>query len=162
MKILAALAMIAVSAAAAPIGPIEPAAPLEYSKVIQLFTRMTGVKPTPLHPLCAVFSLGELFRRSDHVESVIVVTEDAPNFAVSFLISGNHGMNFVSEFFEAPFFTRAESEEFYRILYGPPGTTTEKFTHFTLTFSRLDTPEWRFIAMSFAPPAPPVLPPPLP
>ena len=131
---------------------IEKPAPLEFDPVVALFKKMTKVLPARMHGRCVVFSLGEAYRANDHVESIIVVTEDPPRLAVSFLISGDYGMNFVSEFFEAPFFTRDESEKFYALLYAPMGNSAARFPRFTLDFTRVETPEWHFISMSFGPP----------
>jgi hypothetical protein len=133
---------------------VEKVAPLEFQPVVELFTKMTEVRPMKLHGRCVVFGLGEAYRANDHVESIIVVTEDPPRLAVSFLVSGGYGMNFVGEFFEAPFFSRDESERFHALLYGPAGNTSARFARFTLTFTRLETPEWQFISMSFDPTRP--------
>lgn len=132
--------------------PVAKVAPLEFKTVVELFTKMTEVRPTKLHGRCVVFALGEAYKANDHVESIIVVTEDPPRLAVSFMVSGGYGMNFVSEFFEAPYFERSESEECYRLLHGPQGHSSARFARSSLDFSRVETPEWHFISMSFGPP----------
>lgn len=129
----------------------EPATPISFKQVVEIFTRMTEVRPTRVHERCVVFSLGQAYKRNDHVESIIVVTEDPPRLGVSFLISGGYGMNFVSEFFEAPFFARNESEEFYRLLNAPQGHSGARFSRYSVDFSRIETPEWHFISLSFGP-----------
>ncbi len=130
----------------------EKVEPLRFKPVVELFTKMTEIHPMKIHARCVVFGLGEAYKANDHVESIIIVTEDPPRLAVSFVISGGYGMNFVGEFFEAPWFTRAESEEFHRLLYGPQGHSSARFDRFGLDFSRIETPEWHFISMSFGPP----------
>jgi hypothetical protein len=155
---MTALIRIAIAAALLTAAPkashVEKAAPLAFQPVVELFTKMTEVHPMKLHGRCVVFGLGEAYRANDHVESIIVVTEDPPRLAVSFLVSGGYGMNFVGEFFEAPFFTRDESERFHGLLYGPAGNFTARFARFTLAFTRVETPEWHFISMSFDPTRP--------
>lgn len=136
----------------------EGPGPLEFEQVVSAFKKMTEVQPLRLHARSVVFALGELYRRDDHVESVIVVTDDAPRLSVSFLVSGGYGMNFVSEFFEAPFFTRDESEQFYGLLYGPEDHTAATFPRFAVDFTRVETPAWHFISLTFGPPAPAPLP----
>jgi hypothetical protein len=149
------LTRFALAAALLVAGPssirVEKVAPLEFQPVVELLTKMTEVRPAKLHGRCVVFTLGQAYRANDHVENIIVVTEDPPRLAVSFLVSGGYGMNFVGEFFEAPFFTRDESEKFHGLLHGPAGNTTARFPRFALDFTRVETPEWYFISMSFGP-----------
>lgn len=132
----------------------EKVEPLRFQPVVELFSRMTEIRPKKVHERCVVFALGQAYKANDHVESIIIVTEDPPHLAVSFLVSGGYGMNFVSEFFEAPYFKRHESEEFHRLLYGPQGHSSARFDRYSVDFSRIETPEWHFISMSFGPPKP--------
>lgn len=164
MTFLIRLALLAAMLAVAPSpSQAEAPVPVEFSKVVALFKKMTEVQPLRLHDQCMIFGLGERYRRNDHTESVIIVTEDPPRLAVSFLVSGGYGMNFVSEFFEAPFFQRIESEAFYSLLYGPSEHATAALPRFAVEFTRVNTPEWHFISLTFGatvplPPPPPPAP----
>ncbi len=149
-------ALLAVTLAVVPSPPPAAVAlPMDFPRVVALVRKMVEVEPMRLHNQCFVFGLGEAYRRNDHVESVIIVTEDPPRLAISFLVSGGYGMNFVSEFFEAPFFQREESERFYALLYGAETHVNAALPRFALEFNRVETPEWHFISLTFGPPAPP-------
>lgn len=147
------IALLAATLAVVPLPPKTEAPPIDFERTVTLFRKMTAVQPVRMHERSVVFALGQLYRRDDHVESVIIVTEDGPQTSVSFMVSGGYGMNFVSEFFEAPFFTREESEQFYALLYGPKEHTVAAFPRFAVDFTRVQTPAWHFISLTFAPPA---------
>ena len=135
-----------------PLDRVEPPTPLEFQAIVNHFKVTTDVRPVRLHKQAVIFALGEAYRTGDHMESVIIVTEDPPRLAVSFLVSGGYGMNFVNEFFEASFFSRAESEGFYALLHGPQERASATFPRFAVEFTRVNTPEWHFISLTFGPP----------
>lgn len=154
------MALLAATLAVVPLPQkADGPSPIEFEKAVTVFKEMTAVQPVSMHARSVIFALGHLYRKDDHVESVIIVTDDAPRLSVSFFVSGGYGMNFVSEFFEAPFFTRDESEQFYALLYGPQEHAVATFPRFAVDFTRVETPAWHFISLTFGPPA---MPPPLP
>ncbi len=144
--------LAAALAVVSPLDRVEAPTPLGFEAIVNHLKETTDARPTRLHKQAVIFALGEAYRTGDHMESVIIVTEDPPRLAVSFLISGGYGMNFVNEFFEAPFFTRAESEEFYGLLHGPQERASAAFPRFAVEFTRVNTPEWHFISLTLGPP----------
>lgn len=127
--------------------------PLPFAPVVKYFAKVTGARPWKVHDQCIVFSLSEPSVAKDHHECLIMVTADPNRLAVSFLVSGEFGMNFVREFFESPFFGASETAAFYATLGTPPGSTTYSADRFTVEITRAETPEWMFLSMSFGPPS---------
>ena len=62
--------------------------------------------------------------RENSDEMVIITISDLDTgLAIVLLATGDYGVNYMREFFEAPFFLREETEQFYKLLEQGPGVS---------------------------------------
>jgi hypothetical protein len=102
------------------------------------------------------------YRAQDHFYLIIEV--GAPNelvtiavystgqkIGVTLLSGGNSGVNYLREFFEAPFFLKAESEQLYGLLDAGQGVRSAALSRFQVKVDVSDTREWIIIKVEFEP-----------
>jgi hypothetical protein len=91
--------------------------PVSLDQVLRHFDAAFGKQPFKLDERTFVYT-----DRENPDEIVIVTISDLyTGLAVVLLATGNYGVNYMREFFEAPFFVRQETEQFYAFLDRGPG-----------------------------------------
>ena len=89
----------------------------------------------------------------DNPDETVVLTVVArdPYLDVTLLTTGDYGLNYLREFFEAPFFLRSETEQFYAFLDRGLGTRSITLDRFTFRLSLLQTGDWLAVTLEFGP-----------
>ena len=64
---------------------------------------------------------------------------------------GDWGVNYIREFFEAPFFFRSESEQLYALLDSGPGVRSATLSRFQVKIDVSEAREWIVIRSEFEP-----------
>jgi hypothetical protein len=116
--------VLSISAALAKPRSVLPARALPFS--IQDFASFLSenfhMQPIESEPDCVKFIYAE--RQSDgrdlEIMRVMIRSREA-HLQVAFSFKEFNVMHYVAEFMEGPFFTRAESEQLYALLYAPAG-----------------------------------------
>jgi hypothetical protein len=67
-------------------------------------------------------------------------------------VRGDWGLNYIGEFFEAPFFLQSESKQLYRLLDANPGARAAALGRFDVKIGVFETREWMVIATEFGAP----------
>jgi hypothetical protein len=83
--------------------------------------------------------------------SVIGVSATAGKIAVTLLTNGDWGVNYIREFFEAPFFRRSESEQLYALLDGNRGKRSANLGRFYVELGVFESHERLVITAEFEP-----------
>jgi hypothetical protein len=86
-------------------------------------------------------------------ESVIMaICSREGKIVVTLIANGDWGVNYIREFFEAPFFLRSESEQLYALLDANPGARAATLGRFDVEIDVFETREWIVITAEFGPP----------
>jgi hypothetical protein len=90
--------------------------------------------------------------RENPDEMVIITVSDLDTgLAIVLLATGDYGVNYMREFFEAPFFLREETEQFYKFLEQGPGVRSITLERFKVQMSISHVGSWIVAAMEFGP-----------
>jgi hypothetical protein len=86
-------------------------------------------------------------------ESIILaVSSRESKIVITLLTNGDWGVNYIREFFEAPFFLQSESEQLYALLYANPGARGATLGRFDVEIDVVETREWIIITAEFGSP----------
>ena len=129
-----------------PLGPHN--LPFSFEQVLSHFVDAFGKPAYKVHDRTFVYV--EDNNLDDSVTIVISATER--KIAVTLYASGDWGLNYIREFFEAPFFLRSESEQLYVLLDATPRTRTAALSRFDVKINIFKTRELIVIAIEFSPP----------
>jgi hypothetical protein len=87
-------------------------------------------------------------------ESVtIAVSEMEQRISVTLITNSDWGVNYLREFFEAPFFFQSESEQLYALLNETTGTQSVELGRFDVDAGIFEEPGWLIVTMEFRPSA---------
>jgi hypothetical protein len=121
--------------------------PFSLSQVLGYFNEAFGRQPFRLDERTFVYT-----DRTNPDETVIItVSQLDTGLAVVLLTTGDYGLNYLREFFEAPFFLRSETEQFYTFLSRGPGVHSITLDRFTFRLSLSQTGNWLVAALEFGP-----------
>lgn len=122
--------------------------PFSFEQVLSHFADAFG---KPAHKVDdRTFVYREDNNPDDSVTIAISATER--KIAVTLYASGDWGLNYIREFFEAPFFRRSESEQLYVLLDAIPRTRKAELGRFDVKIDIFKTRELIVIAIEFSPP----------
>lgn len=121
--------------------------PFSLGEVLRHFNEAFGKLPLRIDERTFVYT-----DRENPDETVIIsVSELDTGLGVVLLTTGNYGMNYLREFFEAPFFLRSETEQFYASLDRGPGVHSITLHRFTFRLSLSEAGTWIIVALEFSP-----------
>jgi hypothetical protein len=94
-----------------------------------------------------------VFIQGSGTDEPIVMTVSAmgPKIAVTVTTTGDWGVNYIREFFEAPFFFQSETEQLYALLNAGAGARSATLGRFQVKMDVLETREWIVIRSEFSP-----------
>jgi len=142
---LIALTMLAL---ALPLHARSPA-PLTFGNVRHFFADTLHIRPTEVQKRCVIFYEGEWISPNVYNYCVIIVENSDEDLQVTFYIPNDREMNWVNEFLEGEFFTRAESENLYRLLNRGKHARGEKVGRFRVDLSHWEPRHAEIIVLSF-------------
>jgi hypothetical protein len=145
-----AMALVAMGWLPALAAPEPAALPFNLEQVVNYFQDALGKPPAQTHGRAYLFVEGD--GRGESM--MIAVSGTRRQLAVVLAATGDWGVSTFKEFFEAPFFRRSESEQFYRLLYANPPPRSEALERFRVKVGAFERPGWTIIRLDFSPPAP--------
>jgi hypothetical protein len=83
--------------------------------------------------------------------SLIMVENEDEDVEVTFVMTGDEGMNWVNEFFDSPFFERGETERFFQMLGSARGTKRANVGRFAIELSRWQPRHHEIVVISLTP-----------
>jgi hypothetical protein len=124
--------------------------PFSFARVLAYFNKVFGERPSKSD--AGSYAYIDLDNPDEVV--IITVTELQTSLGVVLLATGDYGVNYIREFFEAPFFLRAETEQLYKLLERGPGIRSVSLERFTMQMSIAAVEGWIVVAIEFSPPQP--------
>ena len=121
--------------------------PFSVKQVLDYFNEAFGKRPFKTDHKSFVYTDRE---NPDEV-AIITVSDLESRLGVALLATGDYGVNYIREFFEAPFFLRPESEELYMLLEGGPGIRSFALERFSVQISISESGRWLVVALEFRP-----------
>jgi hypothetical protein len=123
------------------------ALPFSFEQVLSYFDDVFGKPAYKVHDNTFVYIEGNA--PDESVTIAVCATER--NIAVTLVANGDWGINYIREFFEAPFFLRPESEQLYALLDAKRGARAAAFGRFDVKIAVFKTRESIMIRAEFGP-----------
>ena len=122
--------------------------PLTFGNVVAFFREALGRSPLKTDARTAVFAEGEWKNRDIYNHSLIFIENADEDVEVTFVVSGDEGMNWVNEFFDSPFFQRAETEALFGLLNSVRGSRRANIGRFTVELSHWQPRHHEIVVLS--------------
>ena len=122
-------------------GPADQTAnikPFTYANVVAHF-KDARLRTTEVQKRCTVFFEGEWKNRDIYNYGMIIVENSDEDVQVTFYLTDAHEMNWVTEFLDAPYFTKAETQSLFELMNSGRDVRNEKIGR----FSRVDFHHWK-------------------
>ena len=121
--------------------------PFSVGQVLDYFNEAFGKRPFKIDDKSFVYTDRE---NPDEVV-IITVSEFEASLGVVLLATGDYGVNYIREFFEAPFFLRPEIEQLYMLLDRGPGIRSVALERFNVQMRISEAGRWLVVALKFRP-----------
>ena len=121
--------------------------PFSIGQVLVHFNEAFGKQPSRIDERTFVYTDRE---NPDEV-TIITVSDLDTGLVVVLLATGDYGVNYMREFFEASFFLRQETEQFYTLLDRGPGIRSITLERFKVQMSVSQVGNWIVVALEFGP-----------
>ena len=121
--------------------------PFSVGQVLDYFNEAFGKRPFKIDDKSFVYTDRE---NPDEVVT-ITVSEFEASLGVVLLATGDYGVNYIREFFEAPFFLRPEIEQLYMLLDRGPGIRSVALERFNVQMRISEAGRWFVVALEFSP-----------
>lgn len=152
---LALISLISAAIAAPPAPPKKSGAaeivqPLTYANVISHF-KAAHLRTTEVQKRCTIFSEGEWKSANIYNYAFIIVENSDEDVQVTFYLTDAHEMNWVTEFVDAPFFARSETEKLFDLMNSRHETRGTNIGRFRVDFYHWQPRHAQIIVFSFTP-----------
>lgn len=111
----------------------ESVEPLTYANVISFF-KSARFRPTEVQKRCTVFFEGEWKSANIYDYCLIVVENSDEDVQVTFYLTDAHEMNWITEFLDAPFFARSETQKLFDVINSGDEVRGRKIGRFRVDF----------------------------
>ena len=121
--------------------------PFSVRQVLDYFNEAFGKRPFKIDGESFVYT------DRDNPDEVVIITVSGleASLGVVLLATGDYGVNYMREFFEAPFFSRPESEQLYILLNRGPGIRSAALERFNVQIRIFEVGRWLVVALEFSP-----------
>lgn len=124
--------------------------PFSVGQVLDYFNEAFRIRPFRIEDKSFVYA-----DRQNPDEVVIMTVSDLEaSLGVVLLATGDYGMNYIREFFEAPFFLGQESEQLYALLDAGPGIRSVALERSNVQMRISEVGRWLVVALEFSPSEP--------
>jgi len=124
--------------------------PLTYANVISHF-KSAHLRATEVQKRCTVFFEGEWKNADIYNYCLIIVENSDEDVQVTFYLTDAHEMNWVTEFVDAPFFARAETEKLFELVSSNREVRGQKIGRFRVGYHRWQPRHAEILVFSFTP-----------
>jgi hypothetical protein len=151
---IAILLISSVSAAQPPKSKTKPKAAnvqsLTYANVVSHF-KAARLRATEVQKRCTIFFEGEWKNADRYNYGIILVENSDEDVQVTFYLTDAHEMNWITEFLDAPFFARAETEKLFDLMNSGRDVRGKTIGRFRVDFHRWQPKHAEIIVFSFTP-----------
>ena len=139
--------------AAAPKEPREVARqkPLTFTNAISFFREALRRPPMKVDQRTAIFAEGERKNANIYNHSAIIVENADDDVEITYVMSGDEGMNWVNEFFDSHFFVKSETAALFALLNSGPGTQKANVGRFRVELSHWEPRHHVIVVFSLRP-----------
>jgi len=124
--------------------------PLTFGNVVSFF-KQAHLRPTEVQKRCTIFFEGEWKNADIYSYCVILVENSDEDIQVTFYLTDAHEMNWVTEFVDAPFFARVETEALFGLINSGHDVRGERIERFRVDFHRWQPRHPQILVFSFTP-----------
>jgi hypothetical protein len=124
--------------------------PLTYANVISHF-KAAELKATEVQKRCTIFFEGEWKSADTYDYALIIVENSDQDIQVTFYLTDAHEMNWITEFLDAPFFARGETDKLFDLMNSDRDRRDEKVGRFRIDFHHWKPRHAEIIVFSFRP-----------
>ena len=124
--------------------------PLTFENVVSFF-KQAHFRPTEVQKRCVIFFEGQWKNADSYNYCVILVENSDEDIQVTFYLTDAHEMNWVTEFLDAPFFARAETENLFGLINSNDEVRGKKIGRFRVDFHRWEPRHAQILVLSFTP-----------
>jgi hypothetical protein len=124
--------------------------PLTYANVVSQ-VKAAGLRATEVQKRCTIFFEGEWKNANVYDYCFIMVENSDEDIQVTFYLTDAHEMNWVTEFLDAPFFARGETEKLFGLINSEHDVRGQKIGRFRVDFHRWEPRHAQIIVFSFTP-----------
>jgi len=126
----------------------EGATPLTYDNVVAFF-KSAHLRPTEVQKRCTVFFEGEWKSSNIYSYCLILVENSDEDMQVTFYLTDAHEMNWITEFLDAAFFSRSETEKLFGLINSGRQNREERIGRFLVDFHRWQPRHAQILVFSF-------------
>jgi len=124
--------------------------PLTFEHLVSFF-KEAHLRPTEVQKRCVIFLEGEWKSADIYNYGIILVENSDEDIQVTFYLTDAHEMNWVTEFLDAPFFARAETEPLFGLINSHDDVRGKKIGRFRVDFHRWEPRHAQILVFSFTP-----------
>lgn len=122
--------------------------PLSYNNVVSYF-KETGLPTTEVQKRCTIFFEGEWRGTNIYNYCLIIVENSDEDVQVTFYLTDAHEMIWVSEFVDAPFFARTETDKLFQLIHSKRDVRGETVGRFRVDFHKWEPRHAQILVFSF-------------
>ena len=122
--------------------------PLTFTNAVAFFREALRRRPVKVDQRTAIFAEGEWKNADVYNHSVIVVENADEDVEITFIMTGDEGMNWVNEFIDSAFFTQRETESLFGLLNRGLGTRKATIGRFRVELSRWEPRHHEIVVVS--------------
>ena len=122
--------------------------PLTFENVVLVF-KQAHLRASEVQKRCAIFFEGEWKNADIYTYCVILVENSDEDIQVTFYLTDAHEMNWVTEFLDAPFFARNETEKLFGLINSGHDARGEKVGRYHVDFHRWQPRHAQILVFSF-------------
>jgi hypothetical protein len=89
--------------------------PLTYANVVSHF-KNAGMRTTEVQKRCTIFFEGDWKNKDIYNYALIIVENSDEDIQLTFYLTDAHEMNWLTEFLDAPFFTKSETQKLFGLI----------------------------------------------
>jgi hypothetical protein len=124
---------------------------LTFENGVSFFREALGRRPVKVDARIAIFAEGEWKNRNVYNHCVIFLENADEDLQITFVMSGDEGMNWVNEFFDSQFFNRRETEALFALLNRGLGQHRANIGRFRVELSRWEPHHHEIVVLSLTP-----------
>jgi hypothetical protein len=124
--------------------------PFTYANVVSFF-KEARFRATEVQKRCTVFFEGEWKRANIYDYCLIIVENSDEDIQVTFYLTDAHEMNWVTEFLDAPFFSKSETQGLFGLMNSNKTSVSGNIGRFRADFHRWQPRHAYILVFSFTP-----------
>jgi len=152
---LATIIVVSSAVAASPANsrknlPLAGVQPFTYANVVA-HLKTSGLRATEVQKRCTIFFEGEWKNANIYNYCLIVVENSDEDVQVTFYFTDAHEMNWITEFADAPYFARSETEKLFDLINSGRERRGARIGRLLVDFHRWQPKHAEIIVFSFTP-----------